>query len=90
MLSRKIVAKSLAEMKTAVIFFSLVASLFLVKKATGTSTRGVSGSATRSVSGSDDLVVTILHINDFHAHIEQVNENLTRCRTGKDIIYLPS
>ncbi len=31
----------------------------------------------------DDLKVTILHLNDFHAHIEQTNEKLMRCRPGK-------
>jgi len=31
--------------------------------------------------------LTVLHINDFHAHVEQVNEELTRCRPGIFVIF---
>lgn len=33
-------------------------------------------------AGKNDLKLVILHLNDFHAHIEQTTENLTRCRQG--------
>ncbi len=33
--------------------------------------------------GETDLKLTILHFNDFHAHIEQTNEKLMRCKPGE-------
>jgi 2',3'-cyclic-nucleotide 2'-phosphodiesterase (5'-nucleotidase family) len=36
----------------------------------------------KAEAGKNDLKLVILHLNDFHAHIEQTTENLTRCRPG--------
>ena len=33
-----------------------------------------------------DLKLTILHLNDIHAHIEQSSEDLTRCKPGSNTV----
>ena len=43
---------------------------------------------TSSTAARRDLRLTVLHLNDFHAHVEQVSENLTRCRTGERLKHL--
>ena len=43
---------------------------------------------TSSTAARRDLRLTVLHLNDFHAHFEQVNENLTRCRPGERLKHL--
>jgi len=63
-------------MKSSSLVFIALAPLLLANHVTGSADA-------KHVTGNGDLKLVVLHLNDFHAHVEQVNEKLTRCRPGK-------